>query len=108
MLTIEHSKTGSVIVLALKGRLDAATSAEFEAKLKEFASDKSGMVLDFQDLEYVSSAGLRVLITLSQSGKKVVICCMPEMIAEVFDISGLSSQFLICPNRAAGVKAAGA
>lgn len=105
MITITITKHGAAHIIALKGRLDAATSPEFEKKLIELGADKGPVVLNFQDLEYVSSAGLRVLITLSQSGRKVVLCSMPELVAEVFDISGLSSVFMVHADQAAALKA---
>lgn len=106
MITIHVENSGPVAVVAVKGRLDASTSGELEKKLSEAGgAEKKPLVLDFGDLEYISSAGLRVLISLCQSKRKAVICSMPELVAEVFDISGLSSMIEHYPDRAAAVKA---
>lgn len=106
MITVAIEKSGHVVIVVVKGRLDASTSGELEKKLAEAGgAAKKPLVLDFQELEYISSAGLRVLISLCQSKQKAVICSMPELVAEVFDISGLSSMFERYDDRSSAIKA---
>lgn len=106
MITVDIEKQGRVAIVSVKGRLDASTSAELEKKLAEAAGpEKKPLVLDFHSLEYISSAGLRVLISLCQNKQQAVVCSMPELVAEVFDISGLSSMFERYDDRASAVKA---
>jgi anti-sigma B factor antagonist len=90
-------------VFHLKGRLDAATTEEFEEKV--LASLEQGiryLVLDFSDLEYINSAGLRVLVMshqrLNPQGGKVMVCGTRDYIAEIFNISGYDRVFAMYPD----------
>lgn len=78
--------------LAVSGRLDTTTSPELEEVLKDlFEQGVNELVLDFADLEYVSSAGLRVLLFAQKSlndGGKMTIKNVREEIMEVFDMTG--------------------
>lgn len=87
-----------VVVLSVAGRLDSNTSGEFEDLLLErIRSGKRKLVLDFQALEYISSAGLRVLLKATREvkaqGGKMVICQARDYIQEVFDLSGFTAVF---------------
>ncbi|MBQ2658486.1 MAG: STAS domain-containing protein [Erysipelotrichaceae bacterium] len=78
--------------IALVGRLDTTTAPDLEKELKElFKQGVSQLALDFEQLDYISSAGLRVLLyaqkSLSENGKMTIRNVKPE-IMEVFDITG--------------------
>ena len=78
--------------IALVGRLDTTTAPDLEKELKElFEQGVSQLALDFEQLDYISSAGLRVLLyaqkSLSENGKMTIRNVKPE-IMEVFDITG--------------------
>ena len=78
--------------IALVGRLDTTTAPDLEKELKElFEQGVSQLALDFEQLDYISSAGLRVLLyaqkNLSENGKMAIRNVKPE-IMEVFDITG--------------------
>ena len=78
--------------IALVGRLDTTTAPDLEKELKElFEKGTSQLCLDFEQLDYISSAGLRVLLfaqkSLSENGKMTIRNVKPE-IMEVFDITG--------------------
>ncbi len=78
--------------IALVGRLDTTTAPDLEKELKElFEQGVSQLTLDFEQLDYISSAGLRVLLfaqkSLSENGKMTIRNVKPE-IMEVFDITG--------------------
>ena len=78
--------------IALAGRLDTTTAPDLEKELKElFEKGTSQLSLDFEQLDYISSAGLRVLLfaqkSLSENGKMTIRNVKPE-IMEVFDITG--------------------
>ncbi len=82
---------GNKLTVALKGRLDTTTAPELEGELKGSLDDITSLVMDFKDLEYISSAGLRVLLQVSKimNGKgeyKIVNVCADIM--EVFEITG--------------------
>ena len=78
--------------VVLKGRLDTNTSPELEARLKEEKITEDLVVFDFKELEYISSAGLRVLLstkkTFDAQGKKFEIHNINDVVKEVFNVTG--------------------
>ena len=97
-MEMTKEKRGPIVILAVKGRLDASTSNKLEESL--LASIEAGekqFALDFSRLDYISSAGLRVLLLamkkLTNADGKLVLCSLQEQIKEVFDIAGFSSLF---------------
>jgi anti-sigma B factor antagonist len=102
---IETSEIGaSVTIIALGGQLDAHTAAEFERFLERVVRDegKSQLVLDFYKLEYISSAGLGVLMGLIEEvraiGGDMKLAALPEKIFHVLDLLGFPIVFQIFPN----------
>ena len=98
-----ETRQGEVVVLALNGRLDSNTSDAFEEQLLKLVRDgETKIVLDFDGLEYISSAGLRVLLKgareLKQTEGKLVVCSLKDYIKEVFDLSGFITFLPICEN----------
>jgi anti-sigma B factor antagonist len=94
----ETKKDGEQIVLAISGKLDSTTASAAETKIKSFITDDvRKVVLNFETLEYISSAGLRILLTLAKLQKKkdgeVSICCAKPVVKEVFEISGFTAIF---------------
>lgn len=90
-MTIHKQQNGSELVLTLEGRLDTTTAPELEKELKDFLGDAESLVLDFSKLDYISSAGLRVLLSahkqmVSKGGMKVKSA--NEIVKEVFDVTG--------------------
>ena len=85
-------------MLALEGRLDTVTAPELEAALKDALEGVETLILDFEKLDYISSAGLRVLLvaqkTMSQQGS-MKIRNVNEIIREVFDVTGFSDFLTI-------------
>ena len=92
-MTINKTQNGSELLLALSGRLDTTTAPQLEAELKNSLDGVTRLEMDFAGLEYISSAGLRVLLaaqkTMNKQGEMVLrnVC---EDIMEVFDITGFS------------------
>lgn len=84
---------GNNVTIGLVGRLDTTTSPLLEAELKTSLNDATSLVFDFEKLEYISSAGLRVLLAaqkvMNKQGK-MVIKNANEEIKGVFDITGFS------------------
>ena len=102
------SDTISPILLAPTGRLDANTSAQFEKEVTtELGQPGRGMVMDFSDLGYVSSAGLRVVLLAAKkvkaAGGSFVLCGLTPAVAEVFKISGFLSILTVEPHRDAAL-----
>ncbi len=92
-MNIEQKKDGKALVLALAGRLDTVTAPELEAVLKDALAGVEELTFDFEKLDYISSAGLRVLLsaqkTMNRQGTMKVIHTN-EMIREIFDVTGFA------------------
>lgn len=85
-----------IAVVAVSGRLDAMTTADFEREsLAWIDGGDRKILLDFAGLEYISSAGLRGILALAKRAKavdgSVAVCAMTGMVAEVFAISGFDA-----------------
>ena len=92
MEIIKHTE-GSKLSIALVGRLDTMTAPALETELKEALGGVTVLAFDFEKLDYISSAGLRVLLsaqkTMNKQGTMTVANANAE-IREVFDITGFS------------------
>jgi len=98
-MTINKTKDGETLVLALEGRLDTTTASQLQdALIPEFDTNKT-IRLDFKGLEYVSSAGLRVVLqaekTAKAKGGSMILCNVSEDILEVFEMTGFSDLLTI-------------
>lgn len=97
-MTITKNLNGSVLEVALEGRLDTMTAPELEAELNKDLGNVESLVLDFSKLEYISSAGLRVLLsahkTMSAKGGMKVTNAN-EIVQEVFDVTGFADILTI-------------
>lgn len=94
-MTIDRQEQDNTITLALSGRLDTITAPELqEALLPEFDQAGQKVVLNFSKLEYVSSAGLRVLLTGQKAAQKnqgeLTLVAVSEDIMEVFKMTGFT------------------
>jgi anti-anti-sigma factor len=95
-MEIRKKNEGGVSVVSVVGKLDAISSQEFEKEMAGVIAGGEGrLVLDFSALDYISSAGLRAILT---SAKKVKarngtlrLASLKSMVKEVFDVSGFSS-----------------
>ena len=97
-MEIKKVKNGVELNLAVEGRLDTTTAPQLEAELKQNISGVETLVLDFANLEYLSSAGLRVLLAAQKVMNKqgeMVIRNVNETIAEIFEITGFSDILTI-------------
>ena len=97
-MTIERNVNGAVITLKIVGRLDTSTAPVLEAAIDSCSADIKELVLDCSELEYVSSAGLRVIIKAQkqmnvQGSMKLI--GVNEAIMEVFDITGFADILTI-------------
>lgn len=105
-------QAGNVEVLHIKGRLDLAGSESAEKFFIDYRmSMKPGLRLcvNFHDVEYVSSSGLRVLIAafkeVQQKGGEMSLCEMNVAVEDVFRFAGLDTVFRIFPNEAQAIEA---
>ena len=92
---MEYNRNDSqgVLVFALKGRLDSSNAGELEKGLGDlFTQSGQKAVVDMEKLDYISSAGLRVVLMLAkrarQTGGRVLLSCLAPSVREVFEISG--------------------
>ena len=91
-LNIEK-KFSDGITIVLSGRLDTVTAPQLEAELEKILSDSDALVLDMANLEYISSAGLRVILKAQKAMNTkgtMKLSHVGESIMEVFDITGFS------------------
>jgi len=94
-MNIESAEVGGVVVANLKGRVDQTNATAFAAALNplisQCAKDTAPLVLDFTDLEYISSVGLRALMMASRQVKsqqgKMAGACLNPVVGEVFTIT---------------------
>ena len=97
-MTIEIKRNVEELVLQIVGRLDTTTAPALEKTIMENMSGIKTLILDFKELEYISSAGLRVLLSaqkkMQQIGEmKVINVC--EEVMEVFEITGFADILVI-------------
>ncbi len=97
-MEIKKQAEGDKLTLTLNGRLDTMTSPELEEVLKESLDGVKDLAFDFTELEYLSSAGLRVLLgaqkTMSEIGK-MTIRHVNEPVMEVLEVTGFTNVFSI-------------
>ena len=98
MLNIKKTAENGSCTFALEGRLDTITSPELEARLKESLDGVAELVMDFGELEYISSAGLRVLLSaqkvMNRQGS-MKVTNVNETVMEVFEVTGFSDILTI-------------
>lgn len=91
-MTINKQLDNKVLTVSLQGRLDTSTSPELDRELQASLDDVQKLIMDFQALEYVSSAGLRVLLSaqkrMSRQHGEMVVRNVNETINEVFELTG--------------------
>lgn len=79
------------LIMAVKGRLDTTTAPELDASIKESLEGIEELVLDFSELEYISSAGLRVLLATQkamQGQGQMIVRGVNDIVMEVFEVTG--------------------
>ncbi len=97
-MNIQKNLNGNVLEIALEGRLDTMTAPDLEAELNKSMDAAESLVLDFSKLDYISSAGLRVLLSAhkamnAKGGMKVTN--VNEIVQEVFDVTGFADILTI-------------
>lgn len=97
-MTIEKTRNGSALTIALSGRLDTITAPNLEAELKEALEGVEELTFDLEKLDYISSAGLRVLLsaqkTMNRQGS-MKVQHPNEIISEIFEVTGFSDILTI-------------
>ena len=95
-ITINH---GENLVIGLNGRLDTTTSVLLDKQFKDINISENLVILDFKDLEYISSAGLRVLLAIKKKldsvGKSLEIHNINPVVKEVFSVTGFKNVLTV-------------
>jgi len=109
-MDVALNREENAVILSLKGRLDTVTSGNFEKELLNLVqAGETRLVLDFQELDYISSAGLRVLLKAAKELKgrngRMAFCSVKDYIREIFELSGFVTFFSIHASREDSLKA---
>jgi len=104
-MEINTRKKDNVLVISLKGRLDAVTAPDFDKKLESLLSEgENALIINFSELKYISSAGLRSILASAKQLKandgRMLLAELRGPVKEVFEISGFYSIFQIFESEA--------
>ena len=98
MLNIEKTQNGSELLVAVDGRIDTNTAPQLEAELKNQLEGIDKLVFDLEKLQYISSAGLRVLLSTQKVMMKqgeMILKKVPAAIMDIFEVTGFSDILTI-------------
>jgi anti-anti-sigma factor len=109
-MQIAQETEGEAVILALTGQLDSSAAQSAETTLSAaLGAGSPQLVLDMSGLDYISSAGLRVLLVVAKKAQqakgKMALCGLSPNVREVFSVSGFDTIFSIQPDRAAAIAA---
>jgi len=98
MLNISKESNATSLTVILEGRLDTTTAPDLEKELKDSLDDVTELIMDFEKLEYISSAGLRVLLSaqkiMSRQGEMKLIH-VSDTVMEIFEVTGFDDILTI-------------
>ena len=108
-MEITQAKQNGIVILELKGRLDTLSSSLLEKKLSDLIGEKEHKLsLDFSQLDFISSSGLRVLLAAGKQLKsvrgKMALCGLKEHVKEVFDVAGFTMLFHMFSSQEEAIK----
>ena len=109
-MELHEEQVGGVTAIALKGRLDSTTAPLLGARLENVMAEPGSVLVDFANVEYVSSAGFRVLLIASkradESASRLVLSGLSAKVRHLFDLGGFLDLFSITASREEALKAA--
>ncbi len=99
-MEVQQENTNGVEIFKVKGSLDSNTSPEFETLIyKSLENGQRKLILNLEDLDYISSAGIRVMLKTTKDLKRmdgnIVLCSLQDYVREVFDIAGFDGYLNI-------------
>ena len=97
-MTITKQQNGDALTIALEGRLDTITAPDLEKELKDSLDGVNALTLDFAKLDYISSAGLRVLLSAHKAMSRkggLKVTNVSEIVNEVFEVTGFADILTI-------------
>ncbi len=87
------------LIIKPSGKIDATNSDDFTESLKKLLENKNKIIINFEDIDYISSAGLRSILIIAKEAKnrdgKLVLCSLKEHIMEIFEITGFTKMINI-------------
>lgn len=92
-MTVEKITNGDSLTLKVEGRVDTTNAKEFEENITNSLDGVKELIMDFESLEYISSAGLRVILMVIKTMKKqgsMSVINANEMVKEIFEVTGFS------------------
>jgi len=106
-----EEQIAGVTALVVRGRVDSTTAPTFGQRLESvIAVPKSRLVVDFRELEYISSAGFRVLLVAAKraedAGSRLILCSLSAKVRQLFDLGGFLDLFTIAASRDDAIVAA--
>ena len=112
-MDISHAKEGEISIITISGRLDAAAAPVADKSIKNILEGHClRMLFDFSKLDYLGSGGLRVILgatkELRRKGGQIVLCSLPNLIREIFKVSGFNSVVPITESVESGIEQLGA
>ena len=94
-MTIQKKRSGETLEMSISGRIDSMTAPQLEKELTENLPGVAELKLDFADVEYISSAGLRALLSIQQTpeetGGAMNVRVVPDIIREVLESTGFDT-----------------
>ena len=108
-MEIIEEKQDDIMIITITERLDTLSSVTLEDKLLDTINkNQSKIIIDFSQLDFISSSGLRVLLTAGKQMKsaqgKLVLCSLKDHVKEVFDVAGFSMLFKMFSSREESIK----
>ena len=109
-ISVTWERQAGVLIGVLDGRIDGNSAAAFQSALEAgIGAADDTLILDFENVSFISSAGLRVGLVIARKfnepGKKFAVCTLPESVREVVEISGFDQLISVYPSQAEAVKA---
>lgn len=107
-IDITWERSGELLVAVISGRLDGSTADLCESALDSgIGDDDHGLILDFENLTYISSAGLRIILRIARKftgpDKKFAVCALSDSVREIVVISGFDTLIAVQDSRAAAI-----
>ena len=108
-MDITHAKESEISIITINGRLDAATAPVADKIIKTILEGGcSRMLFDFSMLDYLGSGGLRVILAATKALKRkrgqIVLCSLPNLVKEIFEVSGFNSVIPIAESVDSGIE----
>ncbi len=111
-MAVNPERNGSILILKTDGRVDGTNATQFQDDLKQsIAAEDTAVILDFEELSYISSAGLRVILLtakdMQSANVKFAVCSLSKPVKDVFTISGFDQIIDIHDTQTAALSAVG-